>query len=213
MDNDFDGSYEASHKSPDFVSAVDPNKLFQQWINDAEKSEVNDANAMALASVDGDGMPNVRMVLLKDADETGFVFYTNLGSAKAVELMDNPSAALCFHWKSLRRQIRVRGAISAVEAGEADDYFESRARASKIGAWASKQSQALESRMAFEKRIAKFTAKFGVGRVPRPEFWSGFRLVPIEIEFWHDRPYRLHDRIVFKRGSSKQAWAKTRLYP
>ena len=213
MENDFDGSYEASHKSVDFVSADDPNELFQQWMTDAEKSEINDANAMALGSVDGDGMPNVRMVLLKEAAETGFVFYTNLGSTKAAELMDNPNAALCFHWKSLRRQIRVRGAISAVEAMEADTYFESRAKASKIGAWASKQSQALESRMAFEKRIAKFTAEFGVGRVPRPEFWSGFRLVPIEIEFWHDRPYRLHDRVVFKRGSSKQSWTKTRLYP
>ena len=213
MNSEFDGSFEASHKSADFSSDEDPFELFERWMADASAAEINDANAMSLATVDAHGMPNVRMVLLKDADAAGFVFYTNLGSAKASELDENASAALCFHWKSLRRQVRVRGHVSRVSDDEADAYFGSRAKNSKIGAWASKQSQKLESRYAFEKRIALYGAKYGVGDVPRPPFWSGFRLTPIEIEFWHDRPYRLHDRIVFRRDEEGRGWEKTRLYP
>ena len=213
MNSEFDGSYEASHKSGDFSSAEEPFELFEKWMEDAAAAEVNDPNAMALATVDDLGMPNVRMVLLKDADPQGFVFYTNLGSAKASELCDNGAAALCFHWKSLRRQIRIRGRVSQVSDDEADTYFATRPKNSKIGAWASKQSQKLESRFALEKRIARYGAKYGVGEVPRPEFWSGFRIVPIEIEFWHDRPYRLHDRIVFRRDDGVSSWEKSRLYP
>ena len=213
MNSEFDGSFEASHKAADFSSDEDPIELFERWMADATGAEINDANAMSLATVDGQGMPNVRMVLLKDADASGFVFYTNLGSAKASELGENASAALCFHWKSLRRQVRVRGHVSRVLDEEADAYFGSRPKNSKIGAWASKQSQKLESRYAFEKRIARIGVKYGVGDVPRPPFWSGFRLAPIEIEFWHDRPYRLHDRIVFRRDKVGSGWEKTRLYP
>jgi len=213
MDSEFDGSFETAHKSPDFSSAEDPIGLFQQWLEMATGSEINDANAMALATVDSSGMANVRMVLLKDADAQGFVFYTNLGSVKAHELAVNSHAALCFHWKSLRRQIRVRGRVEPVSTKEADAYFKTRPKGSQIGAWGSKQSEPLKSRFALEKRIAKFTAKFGIGDVPRPDFWSGFRLIPMEIEFWHDRPYRLHDRIVFRRKLRNDEWEKVRLYP
>jgi len=152
-------------------------------------------------------------VLLKGADERGFVFYTNLNSAKGSELEDNPVAALNFHWKSLRRQIRLRGAVERVSDEEADAYYQSRARGSRIGAWASKQSQKLESRFALVKRVAKYVSRYGVGEVPRPSWWSGFRLVPIEMEFWHDRAFRLHDRIVFRRAGPDDPWQKQRLYP
>lgn len=213
MSDEFDGSFERTHATPDFSSAEEPIRLFGEWMADAEASEINDPNAMSLATVDSDGLPNVRMVLLKGVDDAGFVFYTNLGSAKSQELGSNSQAALCFHWKSLRRQIRIRGHVSQVEDDEANIYFASRPKASQIGAWASKQSQVLESRFALEKRIAKFTTRFAAGEVSRPEFWSGFRLQPIEIEFWHDRPYRLHDRIVFRRDSVENEWEKSRLYP
>ena len=213
MNSEFDGSFNASHKAPDYASTEDPIGLFKQWLEDAEAAEINDPNALALATVDAHGAPNIRMVLLKDGDASGFVFYTNLGSAKAEELTENSIGALCFHWKSLRRQIRVRGTVSPVSTEEADAYFASRPRGSQIGAWASKQSQKLESKFALEKRIARFTAKYGVGEVPRPDFWSGFRLNPIEIEFWHDRPYRLHDRIIFSRADGQSRWEKCRLYP
>lgn len=197
----------------DFLTATDPLSLFSSWMGDAEQSEPNDPNAMALASVDGDGLPNVRMVLLKGFDEAGFVFYTNFESAKGRELLGNGKAALMFHWKSLRRQIRLRGPVSRVSADEANAYFESRPRGSRIGAWASQQSRELESRFALEKAVAKFGTKFGLGKVPRPDHWSGFRLVPVEIEFWHDRPFRLHDRLVFRREAEGDDWQRAILYP
>lgn len=196
----------------DFTDAAEPFALFADWFNDARESEPNDPNAVALATVDGDGLPNVRMVLLKGFDERGFVFYTNLESNKGNELADNAKAAMCFHWKSLRRQIRIRGDVVAVSDEEADEYFQSRPRGSRIGAWASKQSRPMEGRFALEKAVAEYTAKYGIGEIPRPEFWSGFRIVPSSIEFWHDRKFRLHDRVVFK-PSETGSWEKTRLYP
>ena len=197
----------------DFTSRDDPFNLFQEWYADAQENEENDPNAMSIASVDADGMPNVRMVLLKDFDESGFVFYTNFESQKGQELLGQPKAAICFHWKSLRRQIRIRGQVSIVSDEEADAYFNSRARDSRIGAWASQQSRPLESRFALEKAVAKYAAKHAIGKVPRPEYWSGFRIAPLYMEFWHDRPFRLHDRVVFRRSTSDEDWARTQLYP
>ncbi len=192
---------------------LEPFHLFAKWLELARKSELNDPNAMALATADTDGMPDVRMVLLKDLDDSGFVFYTNLQSSKGNQLRENPQAALCFHWKSLRRQIRIRGLISPVSNEEADTYFASRARDSKIGAWSSAQSRPLEDRFALEKSVAAYALKFGVGNVPRPDFWSGFRLTPLRIEFWRDKPFRLHDRQVFERLQVDAPWAKSKLYP
>ena len=197
----------------DFTAAEDPFALFQAWFADAGKHEPNDPNGMALATADATGLPNVRMVLLKDADERGFVFYTNTESAKGRELGTAMKAALLFHWKSLRRQVRVRGMLANVTPAEADAYFASRPRASRIGAWASQQSRPLESRFALEKSVAYYTAKFNIGEVPRPPHWTGFRLTPLEIEFWHDRPFRLHDRVVFRRAAQGEAWRRERLYP
>jgi len=213
MAGEMNSDYDATQQTANFAEETEPFGLFQAWLGEAYAKEINDANAMALATVDSDGLPNLRMVLLKDADAHGFVFYTNYESAKGQELLANPKAALCFHWKSLRRQFRARGIIEQVGDEEADDYFASRPRGSRIGAWASKQSRALESRFALEKAVAGYTAKFHVGEVPRPDYWSGFRLTPLEIEFWHDRPYRLHDRIVFRRSGPGEPWSKTRLYP
>jgi pyridoxamine 5'-phosphate oxidase len=191
----------------------DPIALFGEWLNDAKRKEPNDANAMALATVDADGLPDVRMVLLKDVDAAGFVFYTNLESAKGLQLDAMGKAALCFHWKSLRRQVRVRGPVEPVSAEEADAYFASRARDSRIGAWASKQSRELESRFALEKAVAREAARFGLGEVPRPEHWSGFRVKPLSVEFWRDRPFRLHDRMSFLRPDLSSPWTIRRLYP
>lgn len=191
----------------------DPIALFGEWLNDAKRKEPNDANAMALATVDADGLPDVRMVLLKDVDAAGFVFYTNLESAKGLQLDATGKAALCFHWKSLRRQVRVRGPVEPVSAEEADAYFASRARDSRIGAWASKQSRELESRFALEKAVAREAARFGLGEVPRPDHWSGFRVKPLSIEFWRDRPFRLHDRMSFLRPDLSSPWTIRRLYP
>lgn len=198
--------------SGDFTSAEEPFRLFAAWLEDATKSEINDPNGVALATVDQEGMPNVRMVLLKGFDETGFVFYTNFESAKGREILGSMKAAMCFHWKSLRRQVRVRGPVEIVSDAEADAYFASRPRGSRIGAWASKQSRPLESRFALEKAVAEYTARHAIGEIPRPPYWSGFRIVPRTIEFWHDRPFRLHDRLVFSR-SDEGAWEKERLYP
>ena len=191
----------------------DPFSLFNEWMELARVKEPEDPNAMALATADGDGFPDVRMVLLKGVDEQGFVFYTNLESDKGEELKQNPRAALCFHWKSLRRQIRVRGAVTPVSDAEADDYFASRARDSQIGAWASRQSRPLKTRFELEKQVAVYAAKFGLGKVPRPPHWSGFRIVPTRIEFWRDRPFRLHDRLVFERDTPTAPWRTKRLYP
>jgi pyridoxamine 5'-phosphate oxidase len=197
----------------DFTEAEEPLRLFAAWFEDARKSEPADPEAMALATVDADGLPNVRMVLLKGFDPRGFVFYSNDGSQKGRELAVHAKAGLAFHWKSLRRQVRLRGTVEPVSAAEADAYFASRPRSSQIGAWASKQSSPLESRLAFEKAIAMQTARFAVRTVPRPPFWVGYRIVPKVMEFWHDRPYRLHDRIEFRRIGPGAPWTKLRLYP
>jgi len=195
----------------DFTEADEPFRLFAAWLEDATASEPNDPNAVALATVDEEGLPDVRMVLLKGFDEAGFVFYTNFESAKGKEILSGMKAAMCFHWKSLRRQIRIRGPVEIVTDAEADAYYATRPRGSRIGAWASKQSRPLESRFALEKAVAEYTARYALGEIPRPAHWSGFRIMPKTIEFWHDRPFRLHDRVVFTRASS--GWEKTRLYP
>jgi pyridoxamine 5'-phosphate oxidase len=200
-------------RSGDFTEADEPYALFDAWFEDAKAKEPADPNAMALATVDGEGLPDVRMVLLKGFDGRGFVFFTNTTSAKGRELAAQPKAALLFHWKSLNRQVRVRGPVEPVTAEEADAYFATRPRQAQIGAWASQQSTPLESRFAFEKAIALYAAKYAIGEVPRPPHWSGYRIVPIAIEFWHDRPFRLHDRIVFRRVDERAPWTKTRLYP
>ncbi|MFL5110779.1 MAG: pyridoxamine 5'-phosphate oxidase [Microvirga sp.] len=195
----------------DFVDAAEPWAIFRAWMAEAEAAEPNDPTAMSLATVDQDGLPDVRMVLLKGADERGFVFYTNTESNKGRELAANPKAALVFHWKSLRRQIRARGPVTPVSEAEADAYFASRPRDSRIGAWASQQSRPLESRFALEKAVARYAAKHAVGEVPRPPYWTGYRIAPVAMEFWADRPFRLHDRVLFTRQGA--GWAKARLYP
>ena len=203
----------------DFTAAEEPFVLFASWLAEAEGAEPNDPNAMALATVDVQGLPNVRMVLLKGLDaadrgaDRGFVFYSNFESAKGIELLGAGKAALLFHWKSLRRQVRVRGPVVTVSDAEADAYFATRARGSRLGAWASAQSRPLESRFALEKAVAQVTARHLIGDIPRPPHWSGFRVTPVELEFWHDRPFRLHDRLVFRRDAAGQAWTRTRLYP
>jgi pyridoxamine 5'-phosphate oxidase len=197
----------------DFTEQNEPFALFSEWLKAAEASELNDPNAVALATVDSDGLPNVRMVLLKGFDHDGFVFYTNFESQKGQELLSQKKAAMCFHWKSLRRQIRLRGLVETVTNKEADEYYKTRARGSRIGAWASKQSRPLEGRFALEKSVAEYTARFAIGDIPRPDYWSGFRIKPLSIEFWHDRNFRLHDRIEFRRGVPEGAWEKVRMYP
>jgi pyridoxamine 5'-phosphate oxidase len=198
----------------DFTKVDEPVVLFGQWLAEATASEPNDPNGMALATVDAEGLPNVRMVLLKDVDVRGFVFYTNFESQKGIELLGQGKAALLFHWKSLRRQVRVRGPVEQVTEAEADAYFASRARASRIGAWASQQSRPLESRFALEKSVALYAAKYAIGEVPRPPYWSGFRVLPTSIEFWKDGAFRLHDRVQFRRERPEGPWtAKDRLYP
>ena len=199
--------------SGDFTAANDPFQLFAAWLKEASGSEPRDPTAMTLATVDADGVPNARMVLLKGLDERGFVFYTNKESQKGHELDIHPQAALVFHWKSLNRQIRVRGPSEHVTDAEADAYFATRPKQAQIGAWASQQSRPVESRLAFEKQVALYAAKYALGDVPRPSYWSGYRILPLTIEFWHDRPFRLHDRIEFRRDSLTAPWSKTRLYP
>jgi pyridoxamine 5'-phosphate oxidase len=195
------------------IEAEEPFALFADWLKAADGREPNDPNAMALATVDEDGLPDVRMVLLKSFDPSGFVFYTNLQSAKGRELAAQPKAALLFHWKSLRRQVRVRGPVEPVTEAEADAYFASRPRDSQLGAWASDQSRPMEGLFTLQRRVAEQAARFGAGPVPRPAHWSGFRLRPLEIEFWRDRPFRLHERLCFRRDRPDDAWAKARLFP
>ena len=199
--------------SGDFTQAEEPLRLWQAWFDEAVKSEPRDPNAMSLATVDPDGMPDVRTVLLKGVDAHGFVFYTNTESQKGRELATNAKAGLLFYWKSLNRQVRIRGPVERVTPEEADAYFATRPKGAQIGAWASQQSRPLESRLAFEKAIAFYGAKYALGTVPRPPHWSGYRVVPISIEFWHDRPFRLHDRIEFRRAAPGTPWSKVRMYP
>lgn len=189
----------------------EPLELFAAWLKDAEAGEPNDPNAMALATVAEDGMPSLRMVLLKGFDAAGFVFYTNLESRKGEQLQAQPKASLLWHWKSLRRQVRVEGPVSPVTEEEADAYFASRPKQSQIGAWASQQSRPLEGRFELEKRVAQFAAKYALGAVPRPPHWSGFRVAPERIEFWQDGAFRLHDRLVYHRSDT--AWRTEKLYP
>ncbi len=193
---------------------TDPIKVFHRWLAEAERAEPNDPNAMALATVDAEGRPSVRMVLLKGVDERGFVFYTNLESHKGQDLAINADVGLCFHWKSLRRQVRIDGPVERVSEAEADAYFQSRARGSQIGAWASEQSRPMEGHWVLERRVAEYALKFGVGAVPRPAHWSGFRVLPRVIEFWRDRPFRLHERIVYQASDAPtNGWSVQRLFP
>lgn len=203
----------AALTADDPVEAGDPFALFSTWLAAAEKHEPNDPNAMALATVDAAGLPDVRMVLLKSATPDGFVFYSNRESAKGRELETNMKAAAVFHWKSLRRQVRVRGPVELVSEAEADAYFRTRPLRSRLGAWASQQSRPLESRLALEAAVAKYAAKFALSEVPRPAHWIGYRLQPLAIEFWADGAFRLHDRIQFRRPSHEDPWVKERLFP
>jgi len=189
----------------------EPIERFAAWLAEAEAREPDNPSAMSVATVDADGRPSLRMVLLRGFDARGFVFYTNLESRKGRELRERPYAALCFHWKSLERQVRVEGRVEAVGAEEADAYFASRPKDSQIGAWASKQSQPLTARFELESRVAKYGLLYGIGKVPRPPFWSGYRVLPDAIEFWEERPFRLHDRTLYRR--SEDGWTTSRLFP
>jgi pyridoxamine 5'-phosphate oxidase len=197
----------------DFTKAGDPLALFKLWLEEASASEINDPEAMTIATVDADGLPDARTVLCKGADQRGIVFYTNIESAKGRELKGQPRAAALFHWKSLRRQVRFRGPISEVTVAESDAYFASRPRGSQIGAWASQQSRPLAARGDLEVAVEAYERQFGSGDVPRPDYWRGYRLAPVEIEFWRDRPSRLHERIRFTRSTPESAWDKRLLYP
>lgn len=197
----------------DLSLADEPLDLFAAWMQEAIAAEVNDPNAVALATVDAQGMPDVRMVLLKGTDSRGFAFYTNQESVKGGQLAANPQAAFALHWKSLRRQVRARGTIEPVAAKEADAYFASRSRDSRIGAWASRQSRPLESHRVFEDAFAAYDAKYPGDSVPRPPYWIGYRIVPVQLEFWCDRPHRLHERRLFRRPHRGAPWDSTLLYP
>jgi pyridoxamine 5'-phosphate oxidase len=193
--------------------SADPFTLFSEWLADARRTEINDPNAMTLATIGRDGAPDARIVLLKGQDARGLVFYTNYQSRKGEELASDPRATLVFHWKSLQRQIRVEGRVERVTPEEADAYFASRPRLSKVGAWASDQSRPLAERAELERRLAEAEARFPGDDVPRPPHWSGFRLLPHRFEFWREMPYRLHDRLIFARASEGDAWSTGRLFP
>jgi pyridoxamine 5'-phosphate oxidase len=197
----------------DFVEAAEPFALFGHWFEEARQKEINDPEAMCVATADADGLPDARMVLMKEWSPAGFVFYTNAESAKGRQLAANMKAAALFHWKSLRRQVRLRGPVEEVGEAESDAYYQSRPRDSRIGAWASQQSRPLESRFALEKAVASYAAKYALGDIPRPPYWRGFRIRPVAMEFWQDRPFRLHDRVRFFRDAPGQDWRKERLYP
>ena len=199
--------------SSDFTKAEDPFALFRAWFAEAAEKEINDPDAITLATVDPSGLPDARAMLCKQVDERGFVFYTNGESAKGGEIAANPKAAILYHWKSLRRQVRARGSLAKLSDAESDAYFASRPRLSRIGAWASQQSRPLESRAKLELAVGILAAKFGIGEVPRPPHWGGFRLTPIQIEFWRDGQFRLHDRIAFTRAAEGDPWRRRRLYP
>jgi pyridoxamine 5'-phosphate oxidase len=193
----------------------DPVELFREWLARAHETEPNDPTALTLATVGASGAPNARTVLLKEVDERGFVFYTNSESRKGIEISENPLVSMVFHWKSLRRQVRIDGVAELVDEEISDAYFASRARGSQIGAWASEQSRPLDGRFDLEKRVARFAAKFGIGAVPRPPFWVGYRVVPNVIEFWTDKPFRLHERVSYQRDSDMPGdeWSVTNLFP
>ena len=201
----------AANGDETIFARAEPIGIFVEWLADARAHEPNDPNAMTLSTVDADGLPDARIVLLKDVDARGFTFYSNSESAKGVELAACAAAALTFHWKSLRRQVRVRGAVEPVSAAEADAYFASRARESRIGAWASDQSRPLSDRTVLEEAVGRETARFDGQDVPRPAHWTGWRVVPQSVEFWRDRPFRLHDRLRFQRDG--EDWRSGRLWP
>jgi pyridoxamine 5'-phosphate oxidase len=202
-----------SFTSGDFTQAENPFDLFDAWFKEASASEINDAEAMTLATVDDAGLPDARTLLCKGFDQRGLVFYGNVESAKGRELAAHPKAAALFHWKSLRRQTRFRGLVSPLPDAEVDAYFASRPRLSRIGAWASQQSRPLESRASLEAAVESYAKQFGEGYIPRPAYWRGWRLAPLEIEFWHDGAYRLHDRVLFSRDGLDAPWERRRLYP
>lgn len=208
-----ESDYLASAANDPLIAADEPLALFRDWLAQARANEPNDANAMALATVDGANLPDVRMVLLKDFGPDGFVFYSNSQSAKGMQLAGNPNAALLFHWKSLRRQVRLRGPVTLASDGEADAYFASRARDSRLGAWASDQSREMPDGLALAKRVAAAAMRFGLGEIPRPQHWLGYRLCPVSIEFWRDRPFRLHERLEFRREALDGPWRQRRLFP
>lgn len=206
-------TYTVDQDQGEVFAEADPFELFATWLTLAKKTEPNDPNSMALATVDAEGMPDLRMVLLKDVDPTGLTFYTNTQSAKGEQLGANPKAAICFHWKTIRRQVRFRGNVTPVSDAEADAYFATRARSARIGAHASAQSRPMEGRFALEKQVAIKAAQFGVKEVTRPSYWSGYRVVPTQVEFWVNRPFRLHDRLQFTRETESDVWKRARLYP
>jgi len=195
------------------VAPIDPFAAFEEWFARARETEPNDPHAMAVATVDARGLPDVRMVLLNARDGRGFVFFTNFGSAKGQELLDHPEAAMVMHWKSLRRQVRARGPVQVVAPEEADAYFMTRSRGSQIASSASEQSRPLDRRATLDARVASLTRSLGDGPVPRPPHWSGFRIIPLQLEFWQDGPFRLHDRMQFTRPAPDQPWTRRRLYP
>ena len=213
MANDGNREHSSGLTFGDFAEASEPFGPFAAWMEEAKKSESRDPDAIALATVDQDGLPNVRMVLLKQWGPSGFVFYTNSESTKGQELADQPKAALVLYWKSLSRQVRIRGVVERVSDAESDAYFSSRPRGAQIGAWASQQSRPLKTRADLEAAAASYSGKYADAPVPRPPQWIGYLIVPLEIEFWAEQPFRLHDRIVFSRSSPGAPWQRTRLYP